>query len=123
MASTQGAIGGYATLTIDGEVWNAKDIKLTVNGFKRETVVAQTAVAGFTKMPTQGSISATLFDRKDKPISEMMDKETATVIARFVTGKVVTGSNMWLIEQPELNTQDGTFEVKFEGVEVVEDIA
>lgn len=123
MASTQGAIGGYATLTIDGEVWNAKDIKFTVNGFKRETVVAQTAVAGFTKMPTQGSISATLIDRKDKPISEMMDKETATVIARFVTGKVVTGSNMWLIEQPELNTQEGTFEVKFEGVEVVEDIA
>lgn len=123
MASTQGAIGGYATLTIDGEVWNAKDIKFTVNGFKRETVVAQTAVAGFTKMPTQGSISATLIDRKDKSISEIMGKEKATIIARFVTGKVVTGSQMWLVEQPELNTQEGTFEVKFEGDDVVEDIA
>ncbi|OUI77792.1 hypothetical protein HK18_01245 [Commensalibacter intestini] len=123
MASTQGVIGGYGTLTIDGEVWNAKDIKFTTNGFKRETSVAQTGVAGFTKMPTQGSISATLIDRKDKPISEMMGKETATIIVRLATGKVVTGNEMWLVEQPELNTQEGTYEVKFEGDDVVEDIA
>ncbi|MDI2091623.1 phage tail tube protein [Commensalibacter oyaizuii] len=123
MASTQGAIGGYATLTIDGEVWNAENIKYKTSGFKRETVVAQTAVAGFTKMPTQGSISATLIDRKDKPIAEIMGKETATVIVRLVNGKVITGNQMWLVEQPELNTQEGKFEVNFEGDDVSEDIA
>lgn len=122
MASSQGMIGGAGTLTIDGEVWNAKEIKYTVSGQKRETVLAQTGVAGFTSMPVQGSISATLIDRKDKSILEMMNKDSATVLVRLNTGKVATGNGVWLVEQPELNTTEGTYEVKFEG-DVTEDIA
>lgn len=123
MASTQGVIAGYCSLTIDGEVWDAKDIKYTVNGYKRETVVAQTGVVGYTEMPTQGSISGTLYDRKDKTVQDIMNKDSATIIVRAANGKVITGNNMWLVEQPELSTQEGTYEFKFEGDDVTEDQA
>lgn len=122
MASTQGLIGGSGTLTIDGEVWNAKDIKYMVSGVKRETVLAQTGIAGFTETPVQGSITATLIDRRDRTLSELMGKENATVIVRMNTGKVATGNGVWLVEQPELNTAEGTYDIKFEG-DVTEDIA
>lgn len=123
MASTQGVIAGYCSLTIDGEVWDAKDVKYTVNGYKRETVTAQTGVAGFTKMPVQGSISGTLYDRKDRSIRQVMEKDASTVIVRAANGKIITGNNMWLVEQPELSTQEGTYEFKFEGDDVTEDQA
>lgn len=117
-----GALGGHAKLTIDGIVWTAKDIKYKPTGMKRETQVAQTGVAGFTEMPTQGSITATLFDRKDASVNEIQNKQDATVIVQLANGKVITGTGMWIAEQPELNTQDGTFEVTFEGKDVTEDI-
>ena len=112
MASTSGAIAGYCEITIDGEVWDAKEVKYTFHG-----------VVGYTAMPVQGSISGTLFDRKDRSVKDIMNKSAATVIVRAANGKVITGNNMWLVEQPELSTQEGTYEFKFEGKEVTEDQA
>ncbi|AYN86291.1 phage tail tube protein [Commensalibacter melissae] len=123
MASTSGAIAGYCEITIDGEVWDAKEVKYTLHGYKRETAISQNGVVGYTAMPVQGSISGTLFDRKDRSIKDIMNKSAATVIVRAANGKVITGNNMWLVEQPELSTQEGTYEFKFEGKEVTEDQA
>ncbi|CAI3953473.1 unnamed protein product [Commensalibacter communis] len=123
MASTQGLIGGAGTLTIDGEVWNADDIEPFPGGVKRETVIAQTGVVGFTEMPLQASFTAKVMNRTDKRLEELMDKRSATIILRLNTGEVYTASEMWLTELSALKTKEGNFDVKFEGVSIVKDIA
>lgn len=40
----------------------------------------------------------------------------ATIHLELANGKNVTGRNMWTVDAQEVKTQEGTFEVRFEGM-------
>jgi len=116
------ALAGQASLSINGTPWNIQgELTWSPSGNVNETLKGQTAVEGFSTMPQQGYIQATLRDAPSQKVSALQGASGLTVIATLANGKVITAVNAWHVETITLNTQEGTFEVRFEAVEVTED--
>lgn len=120
--STSRRLAGVVGFTIDGDAWDAVgDVDYQPDGFTVETLKGQTRVEGYSEMPMQGSISATLRDRGDVAVRGLAEKRSASIIVQAANGKTVYGYGMWRVgEPPSVKTSDGTFTIKFEGDSVTE---
>ena len=123
MSGTQNfPLAGSASLTINGVPWNVVgDLAYMPSGYKNETLKGQTTVEGFSTMPQEGYIAATLRDQRTQPISQFQGASGLTVIGTLANGKVITCTNGWVTELGELKTQEGTFEIHIESGDVTED--
>ncbi|QCE34142.1 phage tail protein [Acetobacteraceae bacterium] len=117
----RGALAGRATITINGEVWNAvSELTYQPSGYVNETLKGQSAVEGFSQMPQEGFVSVQLRDRSDKKVSDLQGQNDLTVVAELASGKIVTCKNGWHVEVINVSTQEGTFEFKVESGNVTE---
>jgi hypothetical protein len=108
-------------MTINGDAWDVvSDLVWNAVTVVRETLKGQTAVEGFSEMPTQGFIGATLRDRPDYPVQNFNQMTNVEVIVLQANGKQIYGAGMWNTEVGEVRTQEGTFTVRFEGPQVTE---
>ncbi|MFT8463133.1 phage tail tube protein [Acetobacter persici] len=122
MAAYRGPLAGTATLTINGEAWNVVgEAQWQAAGMVNETLKGQSTVEGFSAMPTQGFIQATLRDRRDASVSALQGASGLTVILELANGKIITAVNAWQTENINVNTQEGTFELHVESDTVTED--
>ena len=71
----------------------------------------------------QGSIEATLRDSGSITVGDFNDMRCVEVQVQLANGKIVAGSNMWNTSALEVRAAEGTFTVKFEGVDVSEQAA
>ncbi|GBQ08011.1 phage tail tube protein [Saccharibacter floricola] len=121
-AIRRGPLAGWASFTINGEVWNVVgDLEYRPSGMTNETLKGQSAVEGFGQMPVEGEISANIRDRDDKRIADLQGASGFTIIAELANGKVVTGSDMWQVENLTVSTQESTFKLTFHGTSVIEE--
>ena len=116
-------IAGAASLTVDGEPWNitASDFRCSV--FKAETLKGQTMVEGYSEMPMEGYISATVRPQPGQSTASLIGARSATVVLVRRSGQTVYGSGLWQTEEGGTNTLEGTLQVKFEGGLVTEEVA
>lgn len=122
MAAYRGPLAGTATLTINGEAWNVVgEAQWQASGMVNETLKGQSTVEGFSAMPGQGFIQATLRDRRDAKVSDFQGASGLTAILELANGKVITAVNAWQTENINVNTQEGTFELHIESDTVTED--
>lgn len=122
MSVYRGPLAGSASLTINGEPWSVVgELQWQAAGDVNETLKGQSMVEGFQSMPGQGFIQATLRDRRDRKVSDFQGASGLEIIAVLANGKVITCVNGWQVEQINLNTQEGTFELKVESDTVTED--
>ncbi|ANA14169.1 phage tail tube protein [Acetobacter oryzifermentans] len=118
----RGPLAGLATLTINGVSFNVVgELQWQPSGNQNETLKGQSAVEGFSAMPNQGFIQATLRDRRDVSISDLQGGSGFNVVAVQANGKVITCVNGWQVEAINVNTQEGTFEFRVESDTVTED--
>ena len=123
MSGTTSRLAGLAVMQIDGEPWDVvSDLEYLAVQVVRETLKGQTAVEGYSEMPTQCYISATLRDRPDYALSQLNTKTNSEVIALLASGKSVYGTGMWNTELGAVRTQEGTFTVRFDGPLVTEQL-
>jgi len=116
-----GARAGAAGATIDGEAIDvAGDCTYDVTTVKRETLLGQSGVQDYSEMPKPGMISFTARDAREMSVAAFMRLTRASIVVQLVSGKSVSGDNMWCVDCQPVKTADGTFEVKFEGRKVVE---
>lgn len=116
-------LAGLASMTIDGDTWDiVSDLAYKSNGIARETLKGQTRVEGYSEMPAECYISATLRDRGDTPVSTLNGKNNCTVVCLLANGKTVYGSGMWQTGDIEVRTQEATFTVRFDGNTVLESV-
>lgn len=120
---TYGARGGVVSATVNGEAIDvAGDATYSATRWKRETLTGQSGVQGFSKNPRAGKIGFTVRDAGNLSVQSFNNMEDATIVLQLANGKTVSGDAMWEVSDSiEVNTQDGTFKVEFEGPEVVED--
>lgn len=122
MAAFRGPLAGTATLTINGDAWSVVgEAQWQAAGMVNETLKGQSAVEGFSAMPGQGFIQATLRDRRDAKASALQGASGLTVILELANGKVITAVDAWQTENINVNTQEGTFELHVESDTVTED--
>lgn len=121
MADQPNLLAGIASLTIDGVNYLvAGDLKYQVSGRKRETLIGQDKVHGYSEVPRQGKISLSLRDRGDLSVAAVQAITNSTIVAELANGKTIVGRNMWNVEDQEVDTAEGKFDVVFEGVSVAE---
>jgi Phage tail tube protein len=117
-------LAGVASLTIDGDTWDVvSDLAYNPSTVLRETLKGQSAVEGYSEMPTQGFMAATLRDRSDATVFSLNGKTNSTIIAQLANGKTVYGAGMWQVGEIEVRTQEGTFAIRFESGSVTETTA
>ena len=116
-------LAGVASVTIDGRAYSISgEGAYRPSTAKRETLVGQDGVHGYSEMPMAGKISWKGRDSGALSIGALSVAVDATVVLSLANGKTIIGRNMWRVgEGPiEVNTEDATFSVEFEGADVVE---
>lgn len=116
-------LAGITGLTIDGNAYMVvSNVTWSPARWKRETLVGLDSVHGFSEVPIQGYIEATLRDSGDMTIGDFNDFRCVEVLVTLANGKVVGGSNMWNTAALEVRAAEGTFTVRFDGIDVSETV-
>lgn len=117
----QSALAGIAYLTVSGRRMRVVgELRYAVAKKTRETLKGQDGVHGFKETPAQGYIAATVRTDGALKMKTVNDWTDETVVAELANGKVVVGRNMWTVEQEEVNTEEGSFPLRFESDDVEE---
>jgi hypothetical protein len=117
-------LAGITGLTIDGTPFMVvSDVTWSPARWKRETLVGLDAVHGFSEVPTQGYIEATLRDSGDMAVGAFNDMRCVEVQVMLANGKVVGGANLWNTSALEVRAAEGTFSVRFDGIDISETFA
>jgi hypothetical protein len=114
-------LAGITGLMIDGTAYMVvSDVTWSPAKWKRETLVGLDSVHGFSEVPIQGHIAATLRDSAHISVGDFNDMRCVEVQVQLANGKIVAGSNMWNTEALEVRAAEGTFAVRFDGIDVSE---
>lgn len=122
MADNTNRLAGIATVTVDGVAYSISgEGTYRPSVSKRETLTGQDQVHGFSEVPQPGKISWKGRDNGGLSIAGLNQANNVTVVLSLANGKSVIGRNMWRVGDPiEVNTEDATFTVEFEGPDVSE---
>lgn len=117
MAVNPNLLAGEASLSVNGITYLLQG-KLTYStgSVKRETLGGQDQIHGFSEMPRAPHISGTLRDTSGLLLNDFNKMQGVTLTMQIANGKTITGRNMWTVDAQEVNTEDGTFDVKWEGL-------
>jgi hypothetical protein len=96
------------------------DVTWSPAKWKRETLVGLDSVHGFSEVPIQGFIESTLRDSGSITVGDFNNMRCVEVQVALANGKIVAGSNMWNTSALEVRAAEGTFQVRFDGVDVSE---
>lgn len=120
MSDTTRRISGSAYATVDGlSLPVAGNPKYRAASVTRETVPGMDGIHGYSEKPQAGMIGFQCRDVLGVGIATFQDMTNVTVELRLNNGKTVTGTGMWLVSAVEVNSADGTFDLAFEGDNVV----
>ncbi len=121
MAINPNRLAGIAYISVDGQSYMlAADLAYSVSTVSRESLIGQDTVHGYSEKPSVGYIHATLRDSGSLSLAQINAWTNVTVVCELANGKTVIGRNMWITEVQEVKTTEGSFEVKFEAVNVEE---
>jgi hypothetical protein len=115
-------LGGVASVTIDGRTFSiVGEGTYRPSSSKRESLVGQDGYHGYSEMPQPGKISWKGRDSGAVNIGALNEAANVTVVLVLANGKTVVGRNMARTGEPiEVNSEDATFSVEFEGADVRE---
>jgi Phage tail tube protein len=114
-------LAGITGLTIDGTAYMVvSDVTWAPIIWKRETLLGLDSVHGFSEVPAAPFIEATLRDNAGIMVGDFNQMRCVEVMVTLANGKVVGGANMWCTSALEVKAAEGTFQVRFDGVQVAE---
>lgn len=122
MANDPRLLAGIATIAIDGVSYSISgEAAYKLSGNDRTTLEGQDGIHGYSEKPSAGKISFKGRDSGAMSIDVLNRSTNATVTLSLANGKTIIGRNMWRVGPPvEVNTEDATFAVEFEGTDVAE---
>ncbi len=107
---------GVIAMEIAGEAVDvAADFAYDATTVKREMLLGQSGVQGYSEMPKTGMMSASLRDAGTLSQARLFAMVNVPIVAILANGKSVYGDQMTCTECSEVKNAEGTFEVKFEG--------
>lgn len=121
MAIASQRLAGIAFLSVDGvQYMLAGDLEYRVATVERETLIGQDSVHGYAEKPVAGFIKGQIRDASNLSVASINQMTNVSVIAQLANGKNITGGGMWTTSAQEVKTQEGTFDVQFDGALVEE---
>lgn len=121
MADTM-RLAGTMSATVDGKTYNiVGEGTYAVSDVSRQTLKGQNGVHGYSEVEEPGKMSWKGRDASDVSIAALNSATNATVVFVLANGKTIIGRNMWRVgDLIEVNTEDASFSVDFEGPDVSE---
>lgn len=117
-------LAGITGLTVDGNAYMVvSDVVWSPSTVRRETLVGLDSVHGFSEVPVQGFIEATLRDSGTLSVASFNQMSCNEVQVTLANGKLVGGAALWTVNVQEVRAAEGTFVVRFEGNDVSETFA
>jgi hypothetical protein len=122
MADNSNRLAGVAYVTVDGAAYAiAGDGTYRTSSVSRETLMGQDGYHGVKEMPTAGRIAWRGRDGQGVSIQTLSDSANVTVVLELANGKTIIGRNMTRVGEPlEVNTEEATFDIAWEGPDVSE---
>jgi hypothetical protein len=119
--NTSHRLAGVIAMTIDGNAFDVvSDAVWRPSIPKRETMKGQSRVEGYSEMPQEGMMGATIRDNGGVAVQALGNLTNSTVLFTLASGKSVLGSGMWVTALDEVKTSDATYSIRFEGPDVSE---
>lgn len=117
---------GIAYLSVDGVTYRlVGELTYDPGLVDRETQKGQDGIHGQKIMPRAPYISGNFRDSSGLTVADFNAMDDVTVFCQLVSGKTVTGRDMWQVGETAVNTEEGTLSVRWEGAQgaVVEETA
>lgn len=109
-------LAGTAFLSINGVSRRlVAALKWDAGVVTRETLAGMDGIHGVKAKPKPGKIEGQFRDAGDLRVADFNAITDATVVFELANGKTVVGRNMWTVDSQEVESEDGVFNVKFEG--------
>lgn len=118
MADTTNRVAGIATFKIDGVQYMLEG-KLEYSDMlvTRETKKGQDTVHGYGEKPEAPYIAGTFRDSGSINVQSLNSVTNSTISAKLANGKLIIGRNMWQVGEIKVDTEEGTFDIRFEGLQ------
>ena len=116
-------IAGIGTLTIDGNQMAVRaNLTISPDPVVREGISGQDRVHGYREMPRVPFIEADISVQQTQVITGLLDEVegASTVVAMLADGRTFQLNEAWYLGATEINTADGQYRAKFEGLTCVE---
>jgi hypothetical protein len=114
----QGPIAGTAFLKYDGGMLPLKG-NLTVSGspVERTGIAGQDYVHGYQELPRVPYIEGDISTLPEISLDTLEAVINATVTAELINGSTYVLRNAWVKGPLDINTHDGQFRIRFEGLQ------
>lgn len=114
-------LAGTAFVTVGGlTIMVAGKFKYRPSKVKRTSLTGMDGVHGYKEEFVTGMISCEVRDSGGTSVSDYNSQTNVNIVASLANGKTIIGSGMWTTDQQEVNSEDATFTVTWEGREVTE---
>lgn len=116
MPAPNGLLAGTASLSIDGTTYMiTADFKYKPASRKRESLSGMDGVHGYKESISPPYISFNLRDWGGLTVADINKMTDVTVVAELANGKTIIGRDMWTVEEQEVDSTEGKFDVRLEG--------
>ena len=114
-------IAGRIYVRVDGQLlWARGGWKVNYAKRTREGVVGQDGVHGYLEKPALPSVEGEITDRGELSLEKLDRIENGTVTVELANGKTYVLSEAWLRSDLSIETEEGKLLVKFEGMDINE---
>lgn len=121
MGDTSNRLAGTALVSTNGiSIMVAGQFKYSPSKVKRETLTGMDYVHGYKEKPSAPFISCQVRDSGGTTVADFNDMTNVTVVAQLANGKTIIGTGLWTVESQEVDSEDAVFDVRWEGIDVVE---
>ncbi len=109
-------LSGTAYFKVDGVAYSiAGSITISLGNTQRESLVGHDGYHGIKEMPAVPSMEVQFRDFSNIDLNVLERATDVTVTAELISGKVGILRNATQVNKLELNSEDGTYTVRFEG--------
>lgn len=114
-------LAGTASVTVGGlTIMVAGKFKYRPSKLKRTTLSGMDGVHGYKDEYVPGQISCDVRDSGGTTVADFNSQTNVNIVAQLANGKIIIGSGMWTVDTQDVNSEDATFTVTWEGREVTE---
>lgn len=118
---TTNRLAGTAYVTVDGvSVMVVGQFKYRPSKVERSTLTGMDSVHGYKEKPIPGYISCQLRDSGGTTVLNLNEQTNVNVVAELANGKTIIGRGLWSTGAQEVESEEATFDVRWEGADVTE---
>jgi Phage tail tube protein len=117
-------IAGIAFWMVDGVQLAVRgNLEVMPSRQERTGIAGQDSIHGYSELPVVPYISGDVSTIEGTSVEDVDGITNATITAELANGTVYVLRNAWRAERSTINTRDGQFNVKFEGMSCDELVA